>query len=61
VNLFFENLTLKEEKKKEGIAFAEWLKTFFPILSVEHSQWVIESQVSSEQLYQKFKEENPTQ
>lgn len=43
----------------EAVAFAEWIRTFFPHLSVENGQWCIESQVSSAQLYQLFKQQPP--
>lgn len=37
----------------DAIQFAEWLRTFHP-LSKENNQWVLESQVSSEELHNHF-------
>lgn len=43
----------KEGNKEREIAFAEWLRTF-DVLDKQHGQWVLESQISSEQLWNEW-------
>lgn len=40
-----------EELKNHAVEFANRIKGMFPIMTVENGQWVIESQISTEQLY----------
>jgi hypothetical protein len=49
-------MTVKEAKKIEAIEFAEWIRTF-EVLERENGFWVIESQVSSEELYSAYLED----
>jgi len=63
VKLFFENLNLKEEKKKEAIAFSEFLRSRY-ITAIRPYTWIdptgaASKKFTTEQLYQKFKEDNP--
>jgi hypothetical protein len=37
----------------ESIEFAEWLRTFKP-LTKDHGYWVLQSQISSEELYSAY-------
>lgn len=43
-----------EELKNHAVEFANRIKDMFPIMTVEHGQWVLESQISTEQLYDHF-------
>jgi hypothetical protein len=43
-----------EQKENDAVAFAEWLRTF-DALDKQNGQWVLESQLSSQQLYDQFK------
>ena len=44
---------LKENFNSNAVKFAEWLRTF-DSLEKQHDYWVIESQISSEELYKLF-------
>lgn len=41
------------EAKKDAIEFAEWLRTFEP-LEKKNGFWILESQISSEELYNSY-------
>ena len=54
-NFFYEMLELAStpdvvNKINEAIEFAEWLRTFKP-LKKENGYWILESQISSDELY----------
>jgi transcription initiation factor TFIIIB Brf1 subunit/transcription initiation factor TFIIB len=62
VKLFFENLTLKEEKKKHAIEFAEWAN--INAIRCGPHKWVhkhdnYKERVTSEQLYDIFNPPKP--
>jgi hypothetical protein len=49
-------MTVKEAKKTEAIEFAEWIRTF-EVLEKRDGFWVLESQVSTEELYTAYLED----
>jgi hypothetical protein len=49
-------MTVKEAKKTEAIEFAEWIRTF-EVLEKRDGFWVLESQVSTVELYTAYLED----
>lgn len=43
----------------EAVELLEWIKSLFPVLTVENGNWCLESQITSEKLYEAFKTKKP--